>query len=157
MDRNFVTDRLAIGRTPETAEDLSALISDGVTHIVDCRIECDIGAWLGQQNYHGYYLFAGTEDWTPLAPTHKPLEWFQKGLEFVLPALALPRYKAYVCCHLGANRSATMGWAILRALGITPGDCYAIIGSHRPIDIFGLPECGWWRDAEVALKTLGYL
>jgi hypothetical protein len=152
VNYNFVTDRLAIGMTPAILADLNPF-----THVIDCRLELDIAPMLANSILSLNYLYAPTADWVPFSATHKPVEWFKAGVEFALPVLSRPRTKLYVFCHMGANRSATMGWAILRALGITAADCYAIIGSHRAIDIFGLPECGWWRDAEIALATLGYI
>jgi hypothetical protein len=157
MNRSFVTDRLVIGTTPESLTDLKELEVAGVTHIINCRSELNIEGLLAGNIFKFKYLWNPTDDWNPFKPEHKTLAWFQTGVEFALPVFVVPRTKVYVFCHMGANRSATLAWAILRALGITPGNCYAIIGSHRAIDIFGIPECGWWRDAEAALKTLGYL
>lgn len=152
MNYDFVTDRLAVGTTPDAVSDLAPF-----THVIDCRAERDIVALLAGSPYASRYLYAPTGDWVPLAFTHKPIDWFKLGVGFALPVLAVPRTKLYVFCHAGANRSATMAWAILRALGMTTGECFGIIDSHRAIDIPGLLECGWWRDAESALRVLGYI
>jgi hypothetical protein len=152
MNYDFVTDRLAIGTTPDSIADLNPF-----THVIDCRAELDIAPMLVNSRFDGRYLWAPTADWSPLHPEHKPPAWFKPGVEFGLQTLSRPQTRLYVFCHMGANRSATMAWAILRAFGMMPGDCYAIIGSHRPIDIFGLAECGWWRDAETALTSFGYI
>ena len=152
MDFSFVTDRLAIGMTPMSVGELARF-----THVIDCRDDLDIAPMLSGTRFHNCYLWAPTEDWRPFADQHKPVEWFRAGIEFALPILSRPDGRLYVFCKMGANRSATMGFAILRALGMTTAECFAIIDSHRAIDIPGLLECGWWRDAEAALKTLGYL
>jgi hypothetical protein len=154
MNFDFITSRLAVGTTPEGPADMGALIGTGITHIINCRSELDIGSFVPSSIA---YLWDGTEDWIPGANQHKGLAWFLQGLEFALPALLEPRRKLYVFCHVGANRSATLAWTILRALGISTIDCFAIVDTHRLIDIPGLLECGWWRDGEAALKTLGYL
>lgn len=155
MNFDFVTDRLAIGATPETVFDLLALIEVGITAIINCRDDLDIYMLIA--NHPLQYLWNGTEDWIPLATQHKGLSWFQQGVEFALPLLAQPKHKIYCFCVLGANRSATMAWTILRALGFTTAECFAAIDTHRLIDIPGLIECGWWKDAEVALKSLSYI
>lgn len=152
MNYNFVTDRLAIGTTPSSVAEIYEF-----THLIDCRDDLDIAPMLKGTRWATQYLWAPTEDWVPFKPSHKPREWFKAGVEFALPVLTQPHAKVYVFCHMGANRSATMCWAILRALGMTTAECFAIIDSHRAIDIPGLLECNWWRDAESALVVLGYI
>lgn len=158
MDFNWVTDRLAIGTTPETLADVTTLQDWGVSHIINCRDDLDDAPLLKGTSIT--YLWNGTADFSAsqlLSPTHKPVEWFQKGIEFALPMFAGPKAKLYVHCIAGANRSATLAWTILRALGLTTAECFAVIDSHRFIDIPGLIECGWWKDGAAACKTLGYV
>jgi hypothetical protein len=155
LNYDFCTDRLAIGTTPETDSDIQTLIAAGVTHVINCRAECDIYPLI--ENTGLVYLWDGTEDWIPGAGQHKGVPWFQQGVEFALPVLAKPRTKVYVFCHMGANRSATMAWTILRAFGLTATECFAVVDLYRLIAIPGLLECEWWRQGEKALQTLGYL
>ncbi len=71
--------------------------------------------------------------------------------------LSQPHTKLYVFCHAGANRSPSMSYAILRALGLTHAQCFGIIERGRFVSILGLIAAGWWEDAETALMTLGYI
>lgn len=152
MNYDFVTDRLAIGTTPDSIADLNPF-----THVINCRAELDIAPMLANSRFDGRYLWAPTEDWIPFTDTHKPPAWFKPGVEFGLQTLSRPQTRLYVFCHAGANRSATMAWAILRAFGMTEAECFSIIDSHRLIDIPGLLETGWWRDANSALISFGYI
>jgi len=152
MNYDFVTDRLAIGTTPETVADLSPF-----THVIDCRAELDIAAMIRGTWFADHYLYAPTGDFSLLHRTHKPVDWFKKGVEFALPVLSQPHTKLYVFCHAGANRSPSMSYTILRALGLTSAQCFGIIDLGRFVAIEGLIACGWWRDGEIALKTLGYI
>jgi len=143
---------------------LTTLAAQGVTRLINCRIELDIsnllpGTQFAGKDTHGrdFYLWNGTEDWKPLTRTHKTVDWFQRGIEYALPLLAEPRERILVSCHAGANRSATLAWTILRAFGLTETDCFAVIDTHRAIDIPGLIECGWWKDGNNAVKYLGYI
>jgi len=156
MNFDFITDRLAVGQTPANAEDIAVLVEAGITHVINCRAEgpdiYDLCVKAGLK-----YLWDGTEDWIPGAGQRKGVDWFKQGVEFALPALVKLGAKIYVFCHMGANRSATLAWTILRALGVSGKDCTFIIDTHRAIAIPGLLECGWWRDGEAALKELGYI
>src|SRR6266550_3554176 len=104
MNFDFVTDRLAVGTTPNTANDVATLLAAKITHLINCQIEHDDALLLAGSGI--IYLWDGTEDWNPLQRTYKPSEWFQKGVEIGLPALCRPQTKLYVHCHAGTNRSA---------------------------------------------------
>lgn len=160
MNFDFVTDRLAIGTSPESAQDVQDLMNSGITHVLNCRAEQDDARWFVgfELGAPGHYLWNGTEDWFPLHPTHKPVDWFQRGIEFAFPILSQAGpFKLLVHCKAGANRSGIMGYAILRAFGLTQGEAMAAIDTHRFITIAGLVETGWKRDAEDAVKELKYL
>jgi hypothetical protein len=161
LNFNWLTERLAVGTTPESLDDLGALASRGVTHLIDCRAELDIydlvAASNRQRGTKFQYLWDGTEDWIPVSHQRKGVAWFQQGIDFALPVLARPGGKLYVFCHEAANRSPTLAWTILRALGSTREQCFLAVDTGRPIATPGLLECGWWRDGEAALRELRYL
>lgn len=157
MNFDWVTDRLGVGTEPDNPDDVKALSAAGFTHIINCRDDRDDMWVLRGTPFENRYLWNGTADWIPLSGQHKPVDWFQIGVAYALPRLASPTARLYVHCKAGANRSATMAYAILRALGLTTAECFAIIDTHRLIAVPGLIECGWWRDADAALKTLGFV
>ena len=158
MNFNFVTDRMAVGTTPDVAG-IARLLDVGVTHLINCRDDHDDAATLAGSEIE--YLWDGTKDWdleAGLGNEPKPPEWFEQGLLFWLPRLAEERARLYVHCSAGANRSATMAWCLLRATGIDALDCDMIIDRHRLIAIFGtFADHPWRQDAEGALKQFGYL
>lgn len=158
MNWDFVfKNRLAVGQTPADPSDLDTLRINGITHLIDCRAELDIAYLVDGTPWQPNYLYDPTTDWNPLKPEHKPLSWFKTGLDFAMPILRKDGGNIYVFCHEGANRSATMAWAFLRGLGYARWLCFEMIDTHRLIDVVGLLECGWWPDAEAALRTLGYI
>ncbi len=158
MNWDWITDRLGVGETPADPTDLLSLADSGFTDIIDCRGELDIRYLVTGTVFEGHYLYDGTADFDPFNITHKPVEWFQKGIDFALPVLSRPRGAVYVFCHAGINRSATMAYAILRAFGLMEGEAYVVMGTHRILTSIGLLETIHWKaDADAACKTLGYI
>ncbi len=157
MNWDWITDRLGVGQTPQDDGDLGILSAAGFTDLIDCREELDIRYLVTGSAFDGHYLYDPTADWNPLAITHKPLGWFKAGLDFAIPILALPRRRVYVFCKEGINRSATLAYFLLRALGLTEGEAYVVMGTHRILTSLGLVETIKWRDdADQAIAALGY-
>jgi protein-tyrosine phosphatase len=145
VDFNLVTGRAAVGAAIGSQQDVTQLLAVGITHVVDCRAEFDdtmlfAGAgvavlWIGVQ-----------DDGLP-----KPTEWFQRGIEFSLPALAVPKSKVYFHCAAGVNRGPSMCYVVLRALGLYASQAEGLIRSARPQ--VGL---AYKADADRAIVQLGY-
>jgi protein-tyrosine phosphatase len=144
-DFSVITPRLVTGAAITDPEDVAALITAGVTHVIDCRDDFDDSELLAD---HGLlYLWNGTPD----DGTTKPPAWFDRSLSFALPAIAQPRTKIYAHCAAGVNRGPSTAYAILRALGWLPTVADALIRSKRPQ--VGLAYAG---DADNAIFALGY-
>jgi protein-tyrosine phosphatase len=144
-DFNFVTDRLATGAAISGPADVQALITAGITHVIDCRAELDDGPFFSKTGVA--YLYNGVkDDGQPKAP-----EWFAKSLAFGLPALGQPKFKVYAHCAAGVNRGPSTCYAILRALGFNSQLAEQVIRSARPQ--VGL---AYKHDADLAIPILGY-
>lgn len=113
-DYQWVTERLAVGSAVEGPAAVRALLSDGVTHVLDCRVESPHD---GPSLYVGtgiQYLRCGAPD----DGKRKPDEWFFTGIDFALRAFERPATRVLVHCRLGMSRSPTMVYAILRAMRV---------------------------------------
>ncbi len=141
---NFITSRLATGGGPATPEDVAELVAVGITHMIDCREKAD------PVSLDILCLYNPTpDDGQP-----KPVEWFQRSIEFALSALNNPKNRVYAHCHSGINRGPSTAYAILRAwAGIYHEDARMLIVKRRPIDLIGIRYAG---DADKALVVLGY-
>lgn len=147
MDYSWINSRLATGAALSGPADAQVLAAAGVTHVVDVTDAGDDTP-----------LFAALPGvhvlWNPTADdgVHpKPPSWFETSLAFALPALAQPHVKVYAHCSAGVNRGPSTAYAIMRALGFTPGDANTTIRAARPQ--VGL---AYAADADAALQTLGY-
>lgn len=124
-DHHWVTERIAVGGAVVTNEHVQALVADGITHVLDCRL-----AEGGERLYQGTtirYLANPTAD----DGKSKPDEWFKKGIGFVLTALAIPKARILIHCMLGVSRSPSMTYAVLRSLGHAPDDAVKLIKKAR--------------------------
>jgi hypothetical protein len=124
-DHHWVTERIAVGSAVVTAEHVKALVADGVTHVLDCRLA-----------EGGEVLYGGTSIRYLANPTaddgkSKPDEWFKKGIGFVLTALAVPKARVLIHCMLGVSRSPSMTYAVLRSLGHSGDDAVKLIRKAR--------------------------
>ncbi len=148
MDFNFVTDRVATGAALNDEADVQTLVDAGISHIIDCNDSFNDGQLLASHP-NITYLYNGTpDDGQP-----KSVSWFQRSLEFALPALALPKNKVYAHCKAGINRGPSTCFCILRAQGLTPLTARSFIEAARPITITGLRYAD---DADKAIDFLQY-
>jgi hypothetical protein len=145
MDFNFVNNRVATGAAISSSTDVDVLVKAGVTHIIDCRAEFDDAGLLQGRNIG--YLYNGV--WDDGKP--KPVDWFQKSINFALAALVQPHNKVYAHCAAGVNRGPSTCYSILRALGMNQADAEATIRKARP-------QVGLYykKDADAAITQLGY-
>lgn len=144
-DFNWVTGRLAVGGALYSSADVTQLLSAGVTHIVNCQAEQDDAPLLA--GVPVLYLWNGQTD----DGVAKPVDWFDRALQFAVPALAVPGKKVYVHCAAGVNRAPSVAYAILRALGVSPTVSESMIRGARPM--VGIAYKG---DADRAIAQLGW-
>jgi len=146
MDFNFVTLRLGTGAAINGPDDVEILASAGFTNVIDCIAGAD-DTPLFAAHPSIMVLYNGVDD----DGQPKPVEWFQKSIEFALDALAKPFAKVYAHCAAGVNRGPSTAYAILLALGLSPQEAEDQIRKNRPQ--VGLLYKG---DAEKAVLSLGY-
>jgi len=146
MNYNFITNRVATGGRIETVQDVQTLVDAGITHIIDCRAEFDDAPLLVNFPTIKYLWNGVNDDGKP-----KPVDWFQRSIEFALPALAAPGNKVYVHCAEGVNRGPSTTYAILRAQGLQFWAAELMIRFHRPIALMI-----YRHDADAAIVALKY-
>jgi len=126
-DYQWVSSSLAVGSAVSQADQVAALVADGITHVLDCRV--------GQPEK---VLYVGTGIVYEHAPVMddgkpKPDEWFFQGIDFVLGALRKRGTKALVHCRFGMSRAPSMTFAIPVAQGIAAVEAEANIVKARPV------------------------
>ncbi len=147
MDFTFVTNRVATGGGIFTTADVDQLVMAGINVVVDCRAEFDDSVLLGQ-NPNITYLWNGVvDDGKP-----KPVSWFAKTLDAVMPLLGQRGRKVLCHCAAGFNRGPSMAMAVLMAQGIKPVEAEAMIRWNRPL--VGL---AYKKDAIAAVSSLGWV
>ena len=130
---HWVTDFLAVGGDLDLYDDdLAArqafyLLSAGVTHVLDVRLECD-DAVLWSLFPEVTYSWDGIDD----AGQEVPDEWFERIVGWALAALARPGSRLLTHCHMGINRGPSAGYAVLLGLGSDPVAAIDAIRSARP-------------------------
>lgn len=110
----WVTDRISVGGGIWNDLNMSDLVKMGITDIIDMQAEFDDRP-LARSFPSVTVLYNPTED--DFQP--KPVELFQRGVEFALDALEKPKAKVYIHCAAGVHRAPMMTLAILRAMGWT--------------------------------------
>ncbi len=146
---SVVTPRLLVGgdlsadrRT--AAAQLGELVSFGVTHIVDVRIE-----WSDERLVAAYapgirYLHAGIDDIGETVPA----AWFTATVGWILEVLLDPAAVVLAHCHMGINRGPSLGVAVLLAQGWDVIDAMSAIREARPIAAMAYAEdaLAWHHD-----------
>jgi protein-tyrosine phosphatase len=126
VDYQFVNERLAIGGTIGTGENMRELAQAGITHVVNMQKECDDSLLTDGTGIE--ILWNGCED--DFLP--KPAELFWKGVRFTLQALEVPEAKILFHCAAGVHRSSLMLLAVLRVLGHERREAMDMIVNARP-------------------------
>lgn len=127
MDMTWITGRLALGGGIWNPENMAAVARAGVTHIIDMQIEFD-DTPLAKP--HGIEVL-----WNPTDDDFqpKPLQLFQRGVEFAERALQDDEARLFVHCAAGVHRAAMMTLAILCSDGWEMQDAMRAIVSRRPV------------------------
>lgn len=144
MDYDFVNERVAVGAAIGSTDDIAVLKAAGITDVVDCQIEHDDTPDLGAD--FAVLWIGVSDDGQP-----KPVEWFQKGIEFAANALARPNRRVYFHCAAGVNRGPSMCYAYLRSQGWNPVEAETYIRAVRP-----QVGIAYKLDADAAITSLGY-
>jgi protein-tyrosine phosphatase len=126
---DFVTDRLATGRSVETKEHVAELLTHGITHVID--------VW-DAKDHTNLLVEARIIPMRPYPPmpdvpgTKLPVGWFADSITFALCALVKPRAKVLAHCWGGSNRGPVTAYAIMRAMGLSAVDAEQRIRTSRP-------------------------
>lgn len=146
-DFSLVTNRIATGSAISTSADVTKLLAVGLNVVVDARSEFDNGPlFAGNPNVN--YLWNPTED----DGQHKPVEYWNKTLSFVLPLLARPHTKVYLHCACGVNRGPSNALCVLVAQGMHPEWAEFYIRQARP-----QVGIAYKADAIAACQALGFM
>ena len=127
MDMTWITDQIAVGGGIWNDAKMIQVFRAGITHILNMQIEFDDRPLA--QPYAMSVLWNPVED--DFLP--KPVEVFQKGVEFAQEAMRDPGAKIFVHCAAGVHRAPMMALAILRASGWKLEDALETIQSLRPV------------------------
>ncbi len=127
----------------EMLADLSAIVTAGITDILDNRIEWSDEDFIRDHAPELGYLWNGADDVGQLMSD----TWFDKGVGFALAALDDPQAQVLAHCHMGINRGPSMAFAILLAIGLEPVAALDAIRSARPIAAIAYADdaLDWWH------------
>ncbi len=127
MDVTWVTDRIGLGGGIWNEQNMQELVRMGVTHDLDMQIEFNDTPLA--ERYAIEVLWNPTDDDFQL----KPLELFEKGVQFALGALEKPETKVYIHCAAGVHRAAMMTLAVMCAMGWDLDEAMTLIEARRPV------------------------
>jgi len=123
----WLTARIAVGGGIWTAQNMAEVARAGVTHILDMQIEFNDTPLA--EPYGIAVLWNPTDDDFQA----KPVEMFDRGVEFALEALDRDGSKLFVHCAAGVHRAPMMTLAILGALGWEVDEAMTLIEGRRPV------------------------
>jgi len=126
----WLTARIAVGGGIWTAQNMADVARAGVTHILDMQIEFDDTPLA--EPYGIAVLWNPTDDDFQA----KPVEMFDRGVEFALEALDREGSKLFIHCAAGVHRAPMMTLAVLGALGWDVDEAMTLIEGRRPVADF---------------------
>ncbi len=127
MDVTWVTDRIGVGGGIWNENNMKDLARMGVTHDIDMQIEFN-DTPLAEP--HGVVVL-----WNPTDDDFqpKPMDLFERGVEFAVSALERPDTKLYIHCAAGVHRAPMMALAVLCAIGWNLEEAMTVIERRRPV------------------------
>jgi len=127
MDMTCITGRLALGGGIWNAQNMADVARAGITHIIDMQIEFD-DTPLAEP--HGIEVL-----WNPTDDDFhsKPVELFQRGVDFASQALADENTRVLIHCAAGVHRAAMMMLAVLCSQGWDMDEAMRMIVARRPV------------------------
>jgi len=130
MDISWLTDRIAVGGGIWNSENMAKVARMGITHIIDMQIEFDDTPLA--EEYRIEVLWNPTDD----DFDSKPVDLFERGVEFAEAALQRGSAKLFVHCAAGVHRAPMMALAILARMGWSVEDAMQLIEARRPVADF---------------------
>lgn len=130
---HFVTPQLLIGGDLSFDESMAAgqleeLVTAGVTHIVDVRVEANDARLVARLAPQVGYLHHGIDD----AGQRVPAEFFDRTVGYAADAIRTGGV-VLAHCHMGINRGPSLGFAILLHQGWDAVDALTAIREAREI------------------------
>jgi len=127
MDMTWITGRLALGGGIWNAQNMADVARAGITHVIDMQIEFD-DTPLAEP--HGIEVL-----WNPTDDDFhsKPVELFQRGVDFACQALADENTRVLIHCAAGVHRAAMMMLAVLCSQGWEMDEAMRMIVARRPV------------------------
>ena len=113
----------------EALTQLQVWLKNGVTHVLDCRVESDDEDFLAEHAPDLVYHRVGVDD--DGAPRED--SWFFQGLAFASEAAKVEGGTLLVYCQMGVIRSPSMAYRILLDRGIPFDEAFVQIAVSRPI------------------------
>jgi protein-tyrosine phosphatase len=138
---DFVTAQLLVGGDLDTrsvdvaVRQLAELVSVGVTHLLDVRIEWSDEEWVRQLVPELDYFHHGMDDMGQEVPP----EWFDTGVRYAVDAIEAGGV-VLVHCHMGINRGPSLGYAVLLGLGWHPLEALDAVRTARPISFLAYAD-----------------
>ena len=126
MDLTWITDRVAVGGGIWNAKNMTEVARAGVTHIIDMQIEFDDRP-LAEAVEIKVLWNPTDDDFQP-----KPIDLFQRGVQFALEALDEADSKLFIHCAAGVHRAPMMALAVLCSLGWKLEEAMDVIEQRRP-------------------------
>jgi protein-tyrosine phosphatase len=126
MDITWVTDRIAVGGGIWNANNMAEVARAGITHIIDMQIEFD-DTPLAEPHGIEVCWNATDDDFEP-----KPLQVFERGVDFALAAFDEGEAKVFIHCAAGVHRAPMMTLALLCVMGWSLDDAMDLIQARRP-------------------------
>ena len=127
MDMTWITGRLALGGGIWNQQNMADVARAGITHIIDMQIEFD-DTQLAEP--HGIEVL-----WNPTDDDFhsKPVELFQRGVDFAARALELENSRVLIHCAAGVHRAAMMMLAVLCSQGWEMEEAMRMMVARRPV------------------------
>lgn len=110
MKAFFVSKRLAFGSAITSSVHVKELRAQGITHVVNLR------------RSRNEFIKAFPTLWLAYGDDLKPrsASFYRRALSFYRGAMRLPNTKLFIMCHHGYQRSPSLAYFLLRAMGTSP-------------------------------------
>lgn len=145
-DISWLTDTLATGGDLQADHQLAALqcadlVKQGVTHVIDCRLEFDDRARMQRFAPSISYARFGVDDERGAEHTD---DWWEAIYLHAQEALSVPGAKLFVHCHVGMNRGPSAAYMLLVSplFRLTPAEAFDLVRRQRPIANMAYAEQG---------------
>jgi protein-tyrosine phosphatase len=127
MDMTWITDQIAVGGGIWTAANMAEVARADVTHILDMQLEFDDTALAAPYGIRVH--------WNPIDDDFqpKPLEVFERGVQFAREALDEDGARLFIHCAAGIHRAPMMALAILCSTGWKMDKALDVLGKRRPV------------------------